>query len=205
MLLSSGLPLSLPLADALTQRSFRECLVPSGTPLPRSPEDFAKLLESRRGALSEVAEEVAAIILTVLKELRAARAALSRLAPAPFADAIADVNAQLQTLLPPTFIESTPRPWLDYLPRYLKAITRRVERLAGNLKRDAELAAKVKPFAAALRALHTQAMTPSVEQLRWMVEEFRVSLFAQELRAMIKVSEKRLDEQVELARKEASS
>ena len=204
VLLSSGLSLSLTLADALTHRAFRECFLPSETPLPRSPEEFAKLLESRRGALSEVADEVAATILSVLKELRSARAALSGLAPAVFGDAMADINAQLQTMLPPTFIESTPRPWLDYLPRYLKAIARRVERLAGNLKRDTELSAKVKPFAAALRGLQAQAMSPAVEQLRWMIEEFRVSLFAQELRTMMKVSEKRLDEQVALVRHEAS-
>jgi ATP-dependent helicase HrpA len=111
-------------------------------------------------------------------------------------------------MLPPTFIEATPRPWLDYLPRYLKAVTRRIERLAGNLKRDADLAVKVKPFAAALRALSARPPVAGsgeqVEQLRWMIEEFRVSLFAQELRTMMKVSEKRLAEQLELARKEAS-
>jgi ATP-dependent helicase HrpA len=204
VLLSSGLSLSLPLAEALTHRAFRECFLPGDVPLPRSQAEIATLLESRRGALSEVADQVAAIVLSVLKELRAARSGLSGLAPAVFGDAIADIAAQLQTMLPPTFIEATPRPWFDYLPRYLKALTRRIERLGGNLKRDAELAAKVKPYAAALKALRAQAMSPSVEQLRWMIEEFRVSLFAQELRTMVKVSEKRLDEQVALARQEAS-
>jgi ATP-dependent helicase HrpA len=165
-------------------------------------------LESRRGGLSEVADELAATLVAALQELRAARVALARLSPAVFADAIADVTAQLQTMLPPTFIEATPRPWLDYLPRYLKAVTRRIERLAGNLKRDAELAVKVKPFSTALRSLAAQPSLAGtgaqLEQLRWMIEEFRVSLFAQELRTLMKVSEKRLAEQLELARKEAS-
>jgi ATP-dependent helicase HrpA len=111
-------------------------------------------------------------------------------------------------LLPPAFIETTPHPWLDYLPRYLKAVTRRIERLAGNLRRDAELAAKVKPFAAALGSLCARrpAALPhaQLDTLRWMIEEFRVSLFAQELRTMMKVSEKRLGEQAELARAEAN-
>jgi len=107
-------------------------------------------------------------------------------------------------LLPPDFIEATARPWFDYLPRYLKAITRRVERLPPNVRRDAELSAKVKPFATALRALMAEpALTgarPELDDFRWMIEEFRVSLFAQELKSMVRVSEKRLEEQLRLAR-----
>jgi ATP-dependent helicase HrpA len=206
VLLSSGLSLATPLADALTRRAFRECFVSAEVSLPRSQDEFAQRLESRRGGLTEVADELAATMVLALKELRAARTVLGTLAPAAFAEAIADITAQLQTLLPPAFIETTPRPWLDYLPRYLKAVARRIERLAGNLKRDAELAAKVKPFSAALRALSAQPSLAGtgeqLEQLRWMIEEFRVSLFAQELRTMMKVSEKRLAEQLELARKE---
>ncbi len=208
VLLSSGIALARPLADALTRRAFLDGFFPTDTPLPRSQSEFATLLESRRAGLSGVADALAATLLSALKELRSARAALAALAPGVFAEAIADITGQLQVLLPPTFIESTPRPWLDYLPRYLKAIARRIERLAGNLKRDAELSAKVRPFSVALKTLTAQ---PSVtlprqqlEHLRWMIEEFRVSLFAQELRTMQKVSEKRLAEQVELARKEAS-
>jgi ATP-dependent helicase HrpA len=208
VLLSSGLSLAMPLPDALTRRAFRECFLSVDTTLPRTQEEFAQRLESRRGALTEVADELAATMVSVLKELRAARTALSALAPTAFADAVADITAELQTVLPPTFIEATPRPWLDYLPRYLKAVTRRIERLAGNLKRDAELSARVKPFSAALRALSAQPSLAGtgeqLEQLRWMIEEFRVSLFAQELRTMVKVSEKRLAEQLELARKEVN-
>ena len=209
VLLSRGVDLSAPLADALTKRSFRECFFSSETPLPRTEVEFAKRLEVHRASLSESADKLAALVLAIFKESRAARTALSALAPAAFAEPVDDINSQLQALLPPSFIETTPHPWLDYLPRYLKAITRRSERLAGNLRRDAELAAKVKPFAAAFRSLSAQrpAGLPAahLETLRWMIEEFRVSLFAQELRTMMKVSEKRLGEQAELARAEANS
>ena len=72
------------------------------------------------------------------------------------------------------------------------------------MRRDAELAAKVKPFATALRTLIAEpALTsarPQLEDLRWMIEEFRVSLFAQELKTMVRVSDKRLEEQLRLAR-----
>jgi ATP-dependent helicase HrpA len=192
------------LADALTQRAFRECFLPADAPLPRTAQDFTKLLDARRAQLSDVADRLATTITLTLKEWRAARAALDGLRPGGFADVVSEVNAQLTMLLPPDFMESTPRPWLDYLPRYFKAVTRRIERLPPNVKRDAELAAKVKPFATALRAFIAEPVItrvrPELEELRWMIEEFRVSLFAQELKTMVRVSEKRLDDQIRLVR-----
>ena len=204
ILLSRGLSLRQSLADALTQRAFRECFLQADAPLPRTAQDFAKLLDARRAQLSDVADRLVTTITLTLKEWRAARAALDGLRPGAFADVVAEVNAQLTLLLPPDFIESTPRPWLDYLPRYLKAVTRRIERLPPNVKRDAELAAKVRPFATALRAFLAEpvisGVRPEIEELRWMIEEFRVSLFAQELKTMVRVSEKRLEDQVRLVR-----
>jgi ATP-dependent helicase HrpA len=208
-LLSSGLSLTLPLAEGLTQRTFRDCLFPQDGPLPRTQAEFTRLLDQRRGDLSEVADRLASLMLLILREWRAARVALDGLKTAAFAETVSDVKTQMSALLPPTFIEATSRPWLEYLPRYLKAITRRLERAGGNVKRDAELATKVKPFTTAFRALAAQpvasAVRPELEQLRWMIEEFRVSLFAQELRTMVKVSEKRLAEQIEAAKAEANA
>ena len=203
VLLSRGLPLMQSLADALTERAFRECFLPAEVPLPRNQQAFNGILEERRAQLSDVADRLAVTTLSALKEWRAARAALDGLRSASFADVVVDVNAQLAMLLPPDFIGSTPRPWLDYLPRYFKAVTRRIERLPPNVRKDAELAAKVKPFVIALRTLMAQpaiAVRPEIEQLRWMIEEFRVSLFAQDLKTMLRVSEKRLAEQLSVAR-----
>jgi ATP-dependent helicase HrpA len=204
VLLSRGLPLKQSLADAMTQRAFKECFFPPDISLPRVAQAFDRRLDERRAQLSDVADRLATTITSILKEWRAARAAIDALRAGSFADAVSDINTQLETLLPPDFIESTEQPWLDYLPRYLKAITRRVERMRSNERRDAELAAKVKPFSTAVRALLAEPVAngirPEVDQLRWMVEEFRVSLFAQELKTMLRVSEKRLAEQLALAR-----
>ena len=204
VLLSRGLPLRQALTEAVTERAFRECFVPSDAPAPRDAQSFAKVLEERRSQLSEVADRLATIVTSTFREWRAVRSALDGLRSGSFADAAADIEAQLKLLLPPDFIESTPRPWLDYLPRYLKAIARRIERLPPNIRRDAELAAKVKPFTAALRALMAEptitGIRPELDQFRWMIEEFRVSLFAQDLKTMLRVSDKRLSEQLALAR-----
>jgi ATP-dependent helicase HrpA len=207
VLLSRGLPLEGSVADALTRRAFRECFLPADQPLPRSERVFASLLESRRSQLNEVADRLTAIVTSTFKEWRAVRIGLEKLGSASFAGAVGDIKSQLGTLLPPDFIESVPRPWLDYLPRYLKAIGRRMERLPANTKRDEELAAKVKPFIAGVHDLVAKLTRPTVPpqlfQLRWMIEEYRVSLFAQELKTPMKVSDKRLAEQLEAACVEA--
>ncbi|MBV9913824.1 MAG: DUF3418 domain-containing protein, partial [Sinobacteraceae bacterium] len=170
-------------------------------------EDFAARLDAQRAQLDEIAGGLAKHLTAVLREWRAIRSALQDLASGPFAEAVADINTQLHILLPGDFIEATPRPWFDYLPRYLHAVVRRIERLAGNVRRDGELADKVKPFVAGFLALHAQprhaASTPELTQLRWMIEEYRVSLFAQDLKAMLRVSDKRLTEQLAAARAEA--
>jgi ATP-dependent helicase HrpA len=207
VLLSRGLPLDGSVADALARRSFRECFLPAELPLPRDEKAFASLLDSRRSQLNEIADRLSSIVTLIFKEWRAVRLALEKLTSPSFAVAVSDINAQLKALLTPGFIESVPRPYLDYLPRYLKSIARRLERLPANAKRDAELASKVKPFTTALQGLLAQLTRPTVPpelfQLRWMIEEYRVSLFAQELKTMMKVSDKRLAEQLEAARVEA--
>ena len=128
---------------------------------------------------------------STFKEWRAVRTGLEKLKSPSFAEAVKDINSQLGALLPSDFIESLPRPWLDYLPRYLKAIGRRIERLPANARRDAELAAKVKPFVTGMQDLTAQLIRPTtppnLAQLRWMIEEYRVSLFAQELKTPMKV------------------
>jgi ATP-dependent helicase HrpA len=111
--------------------------------------------------------------------------------------------------LPPDFIESTPSPWLGHLPRYLKAMARRLARLPGEARRDEQLASRVRPFTKAVRDLEASsagiACGSELLLLRWMIEEFRVSLYAQDLKAVIRVSEQRLAEQLEKVRAAARS
>ncbi len=207
VLLSRGLPLAGSIADALTRRAFRECFLPADAALPRSEQAFTAVLDRRRSELNDVADRLVSVVTSTFREWRTVRTSLEKLGSASFADAVADIKAQLEALLPPDFVESVPRPWLDYLPRYLKAVARRLERLPANSKRDAELTSKVKPFTAGMHALFAQLVRPTVPPelvlLRWMIEEYRVSLFAQELKTPIKVSDKRLAEQLDAARAEA--
>jgi ATP-dependent helicase HrpA len=206
VLLGSGLDMAQPLSQALTWRAARECFFADEVPLPRTKEAFEELIESRRGDFAEVADKLAVEIGGILREWRQVRTnldAIRTMAPA----AAASIDAELAALLPPDFIESTPREWLAHFPRYLKAVRRRIERISGDVERDATLNARVAPFAEAWRTLQAEAPQarprPELQQLRWMIEEFRVSLFAQEMRTVLRVSEKRLTEQLEKARAEA--
>jgi ATP-dependent helicase HrpA len=148
-----------------------------------------------------------ALVQEVLKDWRSIRLSLDRLRTPAFAASVADIEAHLGDLLPPDFVQSTPQKWLTQLPRYLKALRRRVERLPDNVARDTQLMAQTAPFATALHALLSQSTgpgpRPELEQFRWMLEEFRVSLYAQELKTILRVSDKRLNEQLDRARAEA--
>jgi ATP-dependent helicase HrpA len=207
VLQSRGLELAQPLADAVSGRVFLDCFAAPEVPLPRNRETFSQRLDEGRGQLEEVGARLVEIVRNVLKEWRAVRGALGAAVNPVSAAALADVNSQLEALLPPDFIERTSHPWLGHVPRYLKAIARRLARLPAEARRDEELASRVRPFVAAVRALRAAewltGVRPELVQLRWMIEEFRVSLYAQDLRAIMRVSEQRLAEQLERAKAEA--
>jgi ATP-dependent helicase HrpA len=107
---------------------------------------------------------------------------------------------ELAFLMPPAFLDGIEFETLRQLPRYLKALTLRAERAANNPVKDAERAKAVAPYQAALHRLRTASNATSadaarrVDGFRWLLEEYKVSLFAQELGTAVPVSPKRLDE-----------
>ena len=106
---------------------------------------------------------------------------------------------ELAAMLPPRFLEAIPFERLPHLPRYLKALLLRVERAAQNPPKDRERAAQVAPYVTALRQVaakppHSAEAGEARAAFRWLIEEFKVSVFAQELGTSVPVSVKRLDE-----------
>ncbi len=92
------------------------------------------------------------------------------------------------------FIVATPYERLQHLPRYLKAIGLRIEKLRANPARDAKLMAELQPLLQALQKFQKAgAQDPRVEEFAWLLQELRVSLFAQELKTPVIVSVKRLE------------
>jgi ATP-dependent helicase HrpA len=209
MLLGQGLGLgraggAKALADSLAERAFVECFVPADdAALPRTHAAFDALIERGRGAFGGAVDAVGANVKEVLREWRAARQKAQTLTAPAFKTVATEVAAQLETLVPPAFPHGVPAVLWPHLPRFLKALSRRLDKVAGNLKRDAELTAKVQPFVQAWQKLHKspdrRTAHPELDRLQWMIEELRVSLFAQDLKTALPVSEKRLAEQVEKA------
>ncbi len=113
------------------------------------------------------------------------------------AQAVADIQSQLQALVHKRFIVDTEYAQLAHFPRYLKAINVRLEKLRADPARDAKLMARVAAGGGSQwqRAQKGQAgknATRRCMEFRWMLEELRVSLFAQELQTPMPVSAKRL-------------
>jgi ATP-dependent helicase HrpA len=109
------------------------------------------------------------------------------------------IRADLVRLMPKDFLEQYSLDRFDHLSRYLKAMEVRVERGAYNVEKDKRKASEAEVFVKALNKM-TEALSPytsqekrkSLETYRWMLEEFKVSLFAPELKTAFPVSKKRL-------------
>ena len=114
-----------------------------------------------------------------------------------------EIEAELARLVPKDFLERYSLERLGHLPRYLKALEIRLERAKQGLEKDRQKAAQAHVFAKALDKLASlkenapdkisPAKRTAVEEFRWLVEEFKVSLFAPELRTAVPVSAKRLE------------
>ncbi len=125
--------------------------------------------------------------------------------PPVWLHAVADINEQLKQLIYNRFINRTPIEWLKEYPRYFKAINLRLEKPAGGEARDRVNMLEIKPLWQDYldrKQKHEQQgiVDVELENYRWMVEELRVSLFAQELKTKMPVSAKRVKKQMESVR-----
>jgi ATP-dependent helicase HrpA len=163
-------------------------------PLPAHEFDFKKRLEEGRGRLTLIANEVARLAGVILTEYAAAARKIKDTKNAP--EATADCTQQLQRLMPKRFLAQTPWPQLQHYARYLKAITLRLDKYRADPARDAARLAELKPQEQRywrLVAERKGVMDERLQEFRWLLEELRVSFFAQELRTPQPVSVKRLD------------
>ena len=120
----------------------------------------------------------------------------SRLSP-DWLSSISDIQSQLEFLVYPGFVNDTPSIYLAEIPRYLLAIEHRLQKLSENPSRDQQLLAQIKThWLNCLDVLqnkdHPLLATEAFNQFRWLIEEMRVSLFAQNLGTREKISGKRL-------------
>ncbi len=163
-------------------------------PLPNDEVTFKRRIEEGRGRLTLIANEVARLAGSILLEFGAATRKIKDTKNAP--DATADCTAQLQRLMPKNFMAATPWPQLQHYARYLKAITQRLDKYRADPARDAQRLTELKPQEQRywrLVAERKGAQDARMLEFRWLLEELRVSFFAQELRTPQPVSIKRLE------------
>jgi len=162
---------------------------------PRDSVEFEHFVSSKRSQLVDNANDLARVIGKILDTHFELRNKLDGDLPLSWVEAAQDINAQLQALVFPGFICATPMKWLERMPRFLKAINVRIAKLNATPDRDRMRRSEIEPLFARLQlaipdgAQHARAL----DEYKWKLEEFRVSLFAQELGSLEKVSVKRLD------------
>lgn len=163
-------------------------------PLPTDAASFQQRLEEGRGRLTLIANEVARMASNILLEF--AQASRKIKDTKAHADTVADCAQQLQRLVGKRFVVETPYTQLQHFTRYLKAIVLRLDKLREDPARDASKMAELKPWEQKYWRLVAERKGATDERMlayRWLLEELRVSFFAQELRTPQPVSIKRLE------------
>ncbi len=162
-------------------------------PWPVTAQEFGARKDAARAKLTLVGLEIARLLETVAAELSLAQKKLNGVKAWP--EVVKDVNAQLRGLFPKNFLLTVPAEQLRHYPRYIKAINARLEKLRNAPERDAErmgdIARLTAPYWREVTA-RKGVLDDRLVNFRWLLEELRVSLFAQELRTPMPVSVKRL-------------
>ena len=174
----------------------------TGQPALRDAAGFDARLSAGRGQVIERANETGLLVHRVLVRYVEIQAALDSVPAA----ARQQISTQLQYLVHDRFVYRVSPARLHHFPRYLSAIQVRLEKLAVAPAKDSELAAQVEPFQRAWLELTQPAVLllgkeAELEEYRWMIEEFRVSVFAQQLRTPRPVSAQRLQRQLDKIRR----
>ncbi|MBA6117803.1 MULTISPECIES: ATP-dependent RNA helicase HrpA [Pseudomonas] len=188
------------LVEDILLASLDTCILEGEATLPRDGAALAGLAERKRGSWAEHAERLARQTLEVLKLWHGLQKRFKGKIDLSQAVALNDIKQQLANLVYPGFVRETPSAWFKELPRYLKAVELRLEKLGAQVQKDRVWSGELGNLWAQYKARadkHAQEGKRD-EQLtlyRWLLEEYRVSLFAQQLGTKVPISDKRLSKQ----------
>ncbi|WP_314935496.1 ATP-dependent RNA helicase HrpA [Rothia mucilaginosa] len=181
---------------------IRDCTVAALDHLvPHTPiftyAEYSELYEHVRAELIETVFDVTKLVAEILSEATALKKAIKKATSLTTMHAVSDVKAQMENLVYPGFVAKTGYDQLVHIPRYLKAAQVRLTKLGPNLHRDNQLMLTVQnledSYDNAVKSLPAGTIVPdALRRVNWMIEELRVSFFAQELGTAYTVSEKRI-------------
>ncbi|MEK0429650.1 MAG: ATP-dependent helicase HrpA, partial [Pseudomonadota bacterium] len=178
------------LRDQIIQAGLsRACLQ---APLPVNAAEFNARRDEGKARLNLLVNEIARLVGQILGEYQSLPKKLQAIKA--HAAAQADMQSQLQALVHKRFVADTEHAQLAHFPRYLKAVQVRLDKLRTDPARDVRLMAEWQQAAAPWQRTQKGGARgdPKMQEYRWLLEELRVSLFAQELRTPMPVSAKRL-------------
>ena len=158
---------------------------------------FEKLRDFVRENLNEVTVDIAQKVEQILSLNHALNQRLKGKMDFTMAFAFSDIKAQLSGLIYPGFVQKSGYDRLPDLQRYLQAIDKRIDKLAQDVNRDRAAMLRVEQVQQAYQQLlaklpKSKPISDEIAEIRYMIEELRVSLFAQQLGTKYQVSDKRI-------------
>ena len=181
----------------LIHLAFDHCFI-KGYPTISSQKEFEQRLQANRSELINTANNLAQQIAKALSEYHAIAKRLSSNIPLTSINAVKDIKSQLSSLIYHGFTHQTPDEALKRLPLYLQAIGQRLDKLLSDPMRDRQWMAEVQPHWQRYHSHASDHTSQELQHYRWMIEEFRVSLFAQGIKTAYPISAKRLEKQWKL-------
>ncbi len=187
----------LDLADELVALVLDRCFL-EGRPEIREQEAFEQRLAENRSSLTNVTAEVCALAAAILEQYQGVRKRLAGITQVNWMHSVLDLREQLDGLVFRGFLQGIPYQRLKEYPRYLRAVDVRAEKLHHAAARDQERLREMAPLyekwkQRAAAAREAGRSDPRLDEIRWMLEELRVSLFAQQLGTAYPVSLKRIE------------
>jgi ATP-dependent helicase HrpA len=164
----------------------------------RDAAQFAAALRSARAGSERVMSETLQLVEAIMAAYGDVRSALAGITQAAWQASVADIRTQLDDLVYRGFLAEVPWQHLQDYPRYLNALQQRIGKLRQTPTRDQARMQEMAALSARWRERRDQVQAAGrvderLEEIRWMLEELRVSLFAQELKTAYPVSVKRIE------------
>ena len=206
----SSLKLSSLIASAQLKKDLAEAIAKIAfiekKSLPITKAEFDERFENSVESISIATQAIAKWLPKFSSSVHAAALQLEQLGAA-HSKVVAQIEEQISSLAGEKFLVAVPWQWLEHYPRYFDAITQRCDKLlSGNTQKDEEASSTVETYWGQYKKLQDNHLAlgiidPELQKLRWMIEEFRVSQFAQKLGTSVTVSEKRLEKQLAKVRR----
>jgi ATP-dependent helicase HrpA len=201
-LAEAKLKLSPIMSASVIETSLAELLVRLAVvekrPIVRREDEYAARLAEAPARIGEATQDVAVWLTKLTAGYHAMRVAREETSTSKFAAVLADVDEQIRWMFAPGFLSWTPWQHLQHVPRYVNAIAYRLDKVrAGAEQRDAESRQMIgnlwQRFLATKHDDEREPRANADSEFRWLIEELRVSQFAQPLGTAVKVSPQRCE------------